>query len=252
MSSIALLLIGTELLTGKVRDVNAQTLVDGAAERGHDVAEIRVVHDVTEAIVEGVRELAGRVDLLVTSGGIGPTIDDITVPAVAEALGRPQVQHPVLQRAVDAAFGHDPSQHRVWSRMAWVPEGTQPIESDAFRWPIVRVENVACLPGVPALFARQLPVVLATLPLPALRHRVVLYINAGEGIIAEPLAGVAAAFPGVAFGSYPIFGVERFSTRLTCDSVDEVAVRGAFTWLQERLGAWIVEAAWGERKLRDA
>jgi len=251
VSRVALILVGTEILTGKVRDLNAPALVDAAAERGHDVTEIRVVHDVTEAIVRAVRELATSTDLLVTSGGIGPTIDDITVPAVAEALHRDLVHHPVLQRAVDVAFGHNPEQHRVWSRMAWVPEGTQPIESDAFRWPIVHVQNVACLPGVPALFARQLPVVLGTLPIPVRRHRAVLYVSAGEGVIAEPLAAVAAAFRDVAFGSYPVFGAERFSTRLTVEGVDEATVREALGWMEREIGTSVVEVAWGERILRD-
>lgn len=248
--TVGLLLIGTELLTGKIRDANGRHCIEGLAEVGARLGEIRVVHDDVPGIAAAIRDMNARFDWLVTSGGIGPTHDDVTMRAVATAFDVDLVRNDELQEHIDRVFGDSAENLRVWSRMALVPSGCTLLSEPDMFWPVYRMDTVFVLPGVPQIFQRQFD---AIRPVFAGQPRTlgVLYVTEGEGAVAEPLSEANEAFPTVQFGSYPVWGNPDFRTRLTVEGTDPEQVRAAVEWLAARLGPIVRDVSFGERTLRD-
>ncbi|MCB9506167.1 MAG: competence/damage-inducible protein A [Myxococcales bacterium] len=247
---IGILLVGTELLTAKVTDTNGRHAIERICAAGHAVTELRVIHDDPETIGRALLELRAGNDIVITSGGVGPTHDDLTLAAVGAALGRPMVRDAGLQALVDKAFGRDPDAAAVWSRMAVVPEGARLDFAEGLRWPIYAVDNVYCLPGVPSLFVRQLDIVVQSLGVATPRALTVVYLSIDEGRVAHRLEQAVAAYPDVAFGSYPIFGAPPVVTRITVDAQDAQRVAEAAAFLADKFGDDVVEVVTGERQLR--
>jgi molybdenum cofactor synthesis domain-containing protein len=191
----AAVIIGNEVLTAKIQDLNGPLLARRLRDRGIALRSISVVPDEIDAIVDAVaraREIARHV---FTSGGIGPTHDDVTVRAVALALGRSVVR---------------PGRWRTWSalttvhRLAEAPEGTELLWREGIWYPILQCESIYLLPGVPQLFKHQLEAVLERLQGVPLRLRS-LYLSLDEPAIAHVLDRIALDLPQVAIGSYPEF-----------------------------------------------
>lgn len=248
--SVALLLIGDELLSGKVRDTNGPFVVDTLADVGGRLSEIRVVGDAIEDIAEATRALKGRYDWLVTSGGIGPTHDDRTMEAIATAFGVGVYREATLVARIEEVFAADPDRARVWSRMADVPDGSTFIPAEGSVWPIFRRDNVFILPGVPRSFEVQFAWIADTFS-GTPKRRCVLYVRVDEGGIAEPLDEAVERFPAVTFGSYPVRDNDDYRTRLTLESLDPVAVDEARDWLKTALPDQSVVAVHeGERVLK--
>jgi len=202
----AMLVIGDEILSGRTRDANAHHLATVMTETGIKLTEIRVVPDEPEAITGAVNELRGRVDHLFTSGGIGPTHDDITADCVAAAFG---VHIDVRDdaRAIIAAHaeatGRELNEARL--RMAWIPNGAALIDNPVSHAPGFILGNVHVMAGVPSIFRAMLDGLRPRLrggP-PLLNHA--FRVNAPEGDLAAPLGAVAAAHADVSMGSYPFY-----------------------------------------------
>lgn len=234
--TLALLLIGNELLTGKVQDKNGPLVIATLRERGAELRELRVVPDDVATIAAALRELAERYDAVLTSGGVGPTHDDVTLEAVAQAFDDPLVERAELRTLIDAAFAHDEGERRVWQRMAWVPGSTELVIEEGMRWPVQRVRNAWILPGVPQIFERQFLGIAAHFEATPCRQ-VTLYVSVGEGAIAEPLRDADARFPAVSFGSYPVLGHADYRTRLTLESRDADGLEAARLWLRDAIGS---------------
>lgn len=248
---IAVVLIGTELLTGKIKDRNGPHAIDGLAAVGGALGELRVIGDDVETIARHVRELSASYRYVVTSGGIGPTHDDITMEAIGKALSRPLYEDPELRRRIDERFSDSPEKQRVWARMALVPKGCELIGLAATVWPIYRVDNVFILPGVPQIFALQFDAIASRFS-GATKSIITLYVSEGEGGIAEPLTEATKRFPDVMFGSYPVWGNEAFKTRITIESVVPHMVEAARAYLADALPkGCVVNTVEGERDLRD-
>lgn len=248
--SVALLLIGDELLSGKVRDTNGPFTIDALAEIGGQLAEIRVVGDAIEDIADATRALRQRYDWLVTSGGIGPTHDDRTMEAIASAFGVEVRRDPELVTRIEEVFSADPDRARVWSRMADVPRGCVFIPAEGSVWPIFRVENVFILPGVPRSFEVQFAWIADTFS-GTPKARCVLYVNVDEGRIAEPLDAAVERFDRVTFGSYPVRDNDAYRTRITLESLDAPALDAARAWLEKALpNGCVVSVHEGERVLK--
>lgn len=232
--TVAILLIGNELLTGKIVDSNGVYAVKRLTELGATVTEVRIVRDGEATIAAAINELRASADWVLTSGGIGPTHDDLTMPAVAAAFAAEMEHRPGLQEHIDRFFGEDPVRHRVWSQMAWVPVGCQLIHEDGMYWPVYRMENVYVLPGVPQIFVRQFDHIAERFRGTA-RELVVLYLSVGEGRIAEPLTDATKRFATATFGSYPVMDNPEHRTRVTieCDRTDEL--ERAVSWLKQAL-----------------
>jgi len=201
----AMLVIGDEVLSGRTRDANAHHLAGVMTEIGIALREVRFVPDDHGVIVGAVNDLRAGVDHLFTSGGIGPTHDDVTADAVAAAFGAPiDVRHDA--RAILAAYYARPEDlNAARLRMARIPEGATLILNPLSQAPGFTLGNVHVMAGVPAIFAAMLeglrPRLVGGPPVLSWSFRAAV----PEGDLAQPLAEVAAAHPGVAIGSYPFY-----------------------------------------------
>ena len=235
----ALLLIGNELLSGKIVDQNGQLVISTLRRRGIDLVEVRMVADDAAAIGAAARELAERATFVISSGGIGPTHDDITLASIAAGFGLAMREEPALRAWIDQHFAARPAELAVWRRMAMVPEGAVIHTDSRTMWPLTQVRNVFVLPGVPQLFANQLRAVVARFDGQPIALST-LYLRCGEGEVAAHLEAVLQAEPAVALGSYPVWGDFDYRTRITVESRDAAAVARATAALSERFGEALV------------
>ena len=234
-----MLVIGDEILSGRTRDANMHHLAGRLTEAGIDLREVRVVADDPDAIVAALRALAGAADHVFTSGGIGPTHDDITADCVARAMGVPiGVREDARARleAHYAASGTTMNEARL--RMARIPEGAALIDNPVSAAPGFSLGNVHVMAGAPAIFEAMLAGLLPTLAGGAPLLSETLRVERGEGDIAGPLAAAQAANPGLSYGSYPFHTAEgRFGVNVVIRGVDPAALAAARDALAAELGA---------------
>lgn len=206
--SAAILAIGDELLSGRTQDANIRYLAQWLTERGVALVEARIVGDDLQAIAAALNALRAQYDYVFTSGGIGPTHDDITAEAVATAFGVPVVEHPRAIALIGAWYeqrGEVLTSAR--RRMARAPQGAELIDNGVSGAPGVRMENVFILAGVPIIFQGMLKAVDGLIERGAVLHsRSVTAPGLQESLLADPLREIQAAHPGVALGSYPVGG----------------------------------------------
>ena len=216
----AMLVIGDEILSGRTRDANAHHLARTLTQIGVRLTEIRMVGDEHEEIVAAVNALRGRVDHLFTSGGIGPTHDDITGDAVAAAFGVPiGVRGDALAILQDRYKKMGTEINAARLRMARIPDGASLIENPISGAPGFTLGNVHVLAGVPVIFEAMLETLRPSIQggPPILSHT--FRCMAGEGDLAIPFGEVAEAFPDVAMGSYPFGGLGAMLVLRTPDRV---------------------------------
>ncbi|WP_282061562.1 competence/damage-inducible protein A [Roseobacter litoralis] len=202
--SAAMLVIGDEILSGRTRDANMYHLAGELTEAGIDLREVRVVPDEKATIIEAVRALSQRHEHVFTSGGIGPTHDDITADCIAEAFDRSidiRADARALLEAHYAKSGTELNAARL--RMARIPEGGVLIDNPVSVAPGFIVENVYVMAGVPSVFRAMVAVVLPTLTSGARIISETLQVDRGEGDIAGPLGELARQYPDLSMGSYP-------------------------------------------------
>ena len=234
----ALLVIGDEILSGRTKDVNIGTTADYCTDLGIDLREVRVVADVEEDIVAAVNALRARYTYVFTTGGIGPTHDDITADAVARAFGVALPIHPEARRMLEERWrqtGTEVNEARL--RMARIPVGGELIVNAVSAAPGFRIENVHVMAGVPIIMKSMLEALV-----PTLQHgRKVLSRTVpalvGEGIIAKPLSDLQAEYPDVKMGSYPRMGDGAVRTELVLRSADEARLEQATGKLRQIVAA---------------
>ena len=235
-TTAAILVIGDEILSGKVDDQNARLLIGELRELGVALRRILVIPDDVETVAVAVRELSANFDHIFTSGGVGPTHDDVTITGVARAFGKPVIRHPELERRLNAYFGAPAGGYADESklRMADVPENAELLEMPDWRWPVLVCGNVYILPGVPELFRKKFL---------AMRERFrvapffakAIYTLEDEFDIAGDLREVADAHPLVAIGSYPNFSSPEYKVKVTLESKDATALATAVEALLTKL-----------------
>lgn len=200
----AMLVIGDEILSGRTRDANMHHLAGQLTQAGIDLKEVRIVSDDRAAIIDAVRALSGAYDSVFTSGGIGPTHDDITADCIAAAF-KVHIDVRDDARAILAAHyaksGSELNTARL--RMARIPDGAGLIDNPVSAAPGFSIENVHVMAGVPSVFQAMVASVLPTLTGGAPLISKTLRIDRGEGDIAGPLGELAAAYPDLSIGSYP-------------------------------------------------
>ena len=200
----AFLIIGNEILSGRTRETNLQSLAQGLRTIGRKVAETRVVRDERDAIVEAVNDLRRRHSLVFTSGGIGPTHDDVTTACIADAFGVPVIRHPLAEeslRKLYEATGREATEERL--SMADVPKGSELVVCGTTAAPGYRIENVYVFAGVPYIFTEMLEVVMGELEArPELLSRTII-VDVGESEVAGDLASVQQRHKHLELGSYP-------------------------------------------------
>lgn len=228
----AMLVIGDEILSGRTRDGNTHYLAGQLTQHGIRLMEARVVADDHAAIVEALNALRSRWDTVFTSGGIGPTHDDITADAVADAFGVP-IGHradalALLQAHYDRA-GLEFNEAR--RRMARIPEGATLIDNPVSTAPGFTIGNVHVMAGVPNIFQAMVASVLPTLTGGAPLLSQTLRVNRGEGEIAAPFGALAAEFPDLSMGSYPFIQNGAHGTNLVIRGTDPARLDAAMTRL---------------------
>lgn len=224
----AILAIGDELLSGRTRDKNIGHLASVLTVAGIDLREVRIVADDEDAIVEALNALRGRYDYVFTSGGIGPTHDDITADAVAKAFGLPCEHDAEAMRLLGdmyAARGLEFSEAR--QRMARMPRGARHIPNPVSTAPGFIVENVHVMAGVPQVFVAMVEAVVPTLRTGAAMVSRSVPSPFGEGDIGTALGAVQAAHKDTSIGSYPRYDGKAFSTEIVIRARDQQACEEA-------------------------
>jgi molybdenum cofactor synthesis domain-containing protein len=221
----AALLIGNELLSGKIHESNLVELARTLRAVGVKLRRAVTVPDEIDVIADEVRALQVTHDVVFTSGGVGPTHDDITIEAVAKAFGVPAVVDPTFEAMLADVYGDRMTEgHR---RMALVPLGADLVTHEQVRWPTVRMKNVWVLPGVPEAFRMKLAVVRDHV---RGAHRFAsreVFTKMDEPDLKPLLDKVVAAHPEVDVGSYPKWFDSRYKTKITFDATDEAKVEAA-------------------------
>jgi molybdenum cofactor synthesis domain-containing protein len=229
----AILVIGNEILSGKVEEANVAVLARELRGLGIVLRRVVVVLDDVDTIAKEVVELARTHDWLFTSGGVGPTHDDVTIEAVAKAFGVPVVSSPMMEGMLRAHYKERCTEGHL--RMALVPEGAALEVNAEVRWPTIRLENTWLLPGIPEVFRMKLPVVIDRVrgqgrsAVPFVSRAV--YVKMDEGDLKPLLDRVVSAYADVTVGSYPKWLDPSYKTKLTFDGQDVtrvVAARDAF------------------------
>ena len=221
----ALVVIGDEILSGRTADRNVAQLATWLNRQGIRLAEVRIVPDDERAIAAAVNALRAAHDYLFTTGGIGPTHDDITVDSIAAALGVPVVVHPTARRILEDYYRDKGGVSDARLRMARVPEGAELIPNRTSGAPGVRLGNIYILAGVPRIAANMLEALDGALEGGRPMVSVTLGAFAAESEVADVLRATEAAHAGVAIGSYPFFKDGRYGANFVMRSEDEDAAR---------------------------
>lgn len=226
----AMLVIGDEILSGRTQDANTHHLAGALTEHGVDLKEVRVVSDDPAAITGAVRALSAAYDYLFTSGGIGPTHDDITADCVADAFGAPIGIRDDARALLAAHYerqGNELNEARL--RMARIPEGAELIDNPVSVAPGFRIDNCYVMAGVPSVFRAMVESVLPGITGGEPLHSETRPFMVGEGTIAAPLRAMAEANPDLSIGSYPFQKNGVYGTRIVIRGTDAGAVGRAMT-----------------------
>ncbi|WP_421851634.1 competence/damage-inducible protein A [Oricola sp.] len=218
----AMLVIGDEILSGRIREKNAGHLAALMTAIGVDLKEVRIVSDDEEAIIEAVNALRARYTYVFTSGGIGPTHDDITADAVSKAFGLPCDHEPRAMQMLAAVYAERGLEFTdARKRMARMPEGAVHIDNPVSIAPGFMIGNVHVMAGVPAVFQAMLDTVVPTLRTGRKLMSRAVHCPHGEGTIGEPLAAVQDRFTDIAIGSYPKHDKGKFWTEIVLRGAEE-------------------------------
>ena len=219
----AVMIIGDEILSGRTQDTNLRDIAKHLALYGVDLAEARVVGDIEEEIVTTLNHLRARYDYVITTGGIGPTHDDITADCVAAAFGVELYEHPEIIEMMTRRWQGELTGAR--RRMARIPVGGNLVKNPVQGPPGFNIENVFVLAGVPQIMRSMLEDVGPRLRRGAVViSRTVRVEGSGEGVIAAPLEALAKQHPDLSLGSYPFYGQDGFGSNLVIRGRDEAEV----------------------------
>lgn len=233
VETAAFLAIGNELLSGKVVEANLTPLAKTLRALGIELRTAEILLDHVPTLAGAVARLSAAHGVVVTSGGVGPTHDDVTIEAVAQAFGRRVVREPTLVELVRQTFGDKTSDAHL--RFADIPEGAELRRAPDVAWPTPVVENVWILPGVPEVFRMKLSTLRSWVRGPAPFVTRALVLNRDEVDLKDALDAVVAAHPLVSIGSYPALFNPRYRTRITFDGTSESVVQAALDALRAGL-----------------
>ena len=233
VETAAFLAIGNELLTGKVVEANLAPLAKTLRALGIELTTAEILLDDVPTLSKAILRLSQAHGVVITSGGVGPTHDDVTMEAVAKAFGRRVVRDASLVELVHKTFGDKTTEAHL--RFADVPEGALLQRAHDVSWPTPVLENVWILPGVPEVFRMKLATLRAWVkgPKPFVSRALVLMKEEVE--LKDTLDLVVLSHPAISIGSYPALFNPRYRTRITFDGTDPVAVQAALDDLRSRL-----------------
>ena len=224
----AIIVIGDEILSGRTKDKNIGWIAEQLNEMGVDLIEARIIADVEEVIIRHVRELSQAYDYVFTSGGIGPTHDDITTASIAKAFGKKVIRHEEAVRRLLVHYeGTDIPFNEARQKMADIPETAELIDNPASAAPGFILENVYVMAGVPPILQSMFEGLKDKLQGGAKRVRLTVQCTIGEGTIASIMEEVSNSFEGLSVGSYPWFKPGQFGTAVVVSSKDRAQVQHA-------------------------
>ena len=233
----ALLVIGDEILSGRTKDKNIGFIADFLTERGIDLREVRVVPDVIAEIVAALNALRHRYTYVFTTGGLGPTHDDMTVDAVGAAFGVPVIEDPrAIALLLQRIKPDDLNEAR--RRMARVPQGAELVENAVSKAPGFKIDNVIVMAGVPAVMQAMLAAVALSLEMgqPTLARSIAVG-NIPEGAYAAELGAIAAAHPNLSIGSYPSIVDGKFANEIVVRGKDAEEIAAAVAAVETIIAA---------------
>jgi FAD synthetase len=212
-----IIIIGNEVLSGKTRDTNSHFFCAELRQLGVEVKRISTIQDEIAEIGGEVADFSKRFDLVFTSGGVGPTHDDVTIEGIAHGFGVRVVRHPDIARRMYERLGKDVNEARL--RMANVPEGATLLATDALFAPVVNYRNVYVFPGIPKILEERFHAIKERFrEAPYFLKNV--YLKYGEGVIAATLNDLLAQFPELLLGSYPVLDLPEYKVKVTLESKD--------------------------------
>ena len=225
--SASLLIIGNEILSGRTQDTNTQWIGKKLAERGIHLVEVRVVPDIEDEIVFAVNALRKKASYLFTTGGIGPTHDDITTESVAKAIGVPVVMSEDARLALLSHYKREEDLTPARLKMAQIPEGAVLVPNPVSGAPGYRIENVYVMAGVPLIMQSMLDHILPELSedAPILSNTVTCDLP--ESTIAMQLAEIQKEYPMIEIGSYPHFRAGELGLSVVLRSTNNLALHEA-------------------------
>ena len=224
-----IVIIGNEILSGKTVDSNSPFLAKELRQVGVTLKRIAVIPDELDVISKTVRDFHQQFDLVFTSGGVGPTHDDITIEGVALAFDRKVIRHPVLEEKLRSYLNGRPA-NDAYLKMAEAPEGAELVEDGHVRFPTIKAENVYILPGIPDIF-RQKFLALKSRFAASPYYLKVLYTREYESVIAGFLNTTLKEYPDLMLGSYPKNNDPEYRVKITLESKDKAYVDQAFQHL---------------------
>jgi len=228
----ALIVVGNEILSGKVADTNSTFLARELRLLGATLRRVLVIPDELDAIAESIRAYHPAYDIVFTSGGVGPTHDDVTIAGIAQGLGRSVVRDPYLEGKLREFFGDNVNDARL--KMAEVVSGTELLFEGGVTFPTLKVENIYILPGIPEIFRTKFQAIGPRFAADPFYLRVI-YSSEPESTIAVMLNQTLESFPDLMLGSYPKLNDPEYRVRITMESKDRDYVERAFVKLMELL-----------------
>lgn len=223
-----IIIIGNEVLSGKTQDTNSHFLCVELRRLGVEVQKISTIQDEIDLIGEEVAYFSKRFDFVFTTGGVGPTHDDVTIEGIARGFSVPVVRHPEIENRMRQRLGGDVNEARL--RMANVPEGAVLLATEALFAPVVNIQNVYIFPGIPRILQERFHAIKERFRgAPYLLKNV--FVRYGEGVIASALNDLLAKFPHLLLGSYPVLDLPDYKVKVTLESKDSDYLDGALKTL---------------------
>jgi len=226
------IVIGDEILSGRTEDTNSIYLARSLRELGVRLMLAITIPDDPALIKDALELCRHRFDYVFTSGGLGPTHDDVTLEGISQALGVPVVRHPDLEKRLRSLYGETLNEDQL--RMAAVPEGAALHSFSNTRLPVISIENIYLFPGIPELFQQKFDAIKE-------RFRSAPYFSKEllctekESDIAQLLRTTLRLYPGIKIGSYPRWGDDRYKVKIVVESKDKASVKEACSYLQTEL-----------------
>jgi FAD synthetase len=227
-----IVLVGNEILSGKIEDANASYLCRELRTLGVDVRRIVVIPDEVELIAREVAAASRDFDVVFTSGGVGPTHDDVTIEGIARAMQVAVIRHPALVAMMERHYPGRLTEAHL--KMADVPDGAELVPADGLRFPAIAFRNVYVLPGVPEIFRQKFEAIRERFRDEPI-HLKNVFVRIGEGTLAAYLNELLREFPALLLGSYPEFSNPDYRVKVTLESRDRTYVDQALAQLLRRL-----------------
>lgn len=233
-TTAGILIIGNEILSAKVQDANSPYLCHELRALGVEIKRISVIPDDIDVIAEEAAAFSTAYDIVITTGGVGPTHDDVTIEGIAKGLGRRVISHPDLERVLQRVYGGRANKAHL--RMAQVPEGAELFGQPDLIFPVVILKNIYIFPGVPEILRQKFDAIKERFrDEPFFLKKV--FVTAGEGAIADHLDAVMREYPALMLGSYPALHNPEYKVTLTLESKDPAYLDKALSHLINLLPA---------------